>query len=222
LQRPQPNTPQAPLRVHLIDGILHDNFNRTGSIVANRQFQFDGPPQAGAIYTGGFSVCGNGSLALGASTVWYRCMSGEFGNLYDSWIGEQCSEVRIVATLEQDAEESSTPTITSTGPGQTSWSVESSIVKNTGTDDIYLPPTTVSGWTSTSTSTVTSYPPGWGIATICYPGGCAPSPSGQVGPPPEAYNYTEKGDAVRAGAGAGWEGVVGSLLLALAAFLGLL
>ncbi|KAF2272668.1 uncharacterized protein EI97DRAFT_366146, partial [Westerdykella ornata] len=85
------------LTLTLTDGILRDPSNRTGSIVANYQFQFDGPPQAGAIYTGGFSVCANGSLALGASTVWYRCMSGDFGNLYDRSIGDQCSEVRIVA-----------------------------------------------------------------------------------------------------------------------------
>ncbi|KAF2743559.1 hypothetical protein M011DRAFT_471307 [Sporormia fimetaria CBS 119925] len=91
---------QTLLLVTLSDSILHDPTNRTGSIVANYQFQFDGPPQAGAIYTGGFSVCENGSLALGESTRWWRCMSGEFGNLYDRWIGEQCSEVRIVAQFE--------------------------------------------------------------------------------------------------------------------------
>lgn len=85
----------------LSDGILRDPYNRTGSIVANYQFQFDGPPQAGAIYTGGFSVCSNGSLALGPSTRWYRCMSGAFGNLYDRSIGEQCAEVRIVVSMSQ-------------------------------------------------------------------------------------------------------------------------
>ncbi|KAG9200560.1 hypothetical protein G6514_006902 [Epicoccum nigrum] len=83
----------------LEDGILRDQYSRTGSIVANQQFQFDGPPQAGAIYTGGFSVCKNNSLAIGGSTRWWRCMSGKFGNLYDEWIGDQCTEIRIVVDM---------------------------------------------------------------------------------------------------------------------------
>ncbi|KAF2011574.1 hypothetical protein BU24DRAFT_284207 [Aaosphaeria arxii CBS 175.79] len=87
------------LEVSLKDGILRDPIGRIGAIVANRQFQFDGPPQAGTIYTGGFSVCENSSLALGGSTVWYRCMSGAFGNLYDQSIGDQCHQVSIVASL---------------------------------------------------------------------------------------------------------------------------
>ncbi|KAF3042954.1 hypothetical protein E8E12_008404 [Didymella heteroderae] len=84
------------LQCTLEDGILRDQYSRTGSVVANRQFQFDGPPQAGAIYTGGFSVCQNKSLAIGGSTRWWRCMSGAFGNLYDESIGDQCSEIRII------------------------------------------------------------------------------------------------------------------------------
>ncbi|KAF1834711.1 hypothetical protein BDW02DRAFT_639155 [Decorospora gaudefroyi] len=91
----------------LEDGILHDQYNRTGSIVANRQFQFDGPPQAGAIYTGGFSVCANNSLAIGDSTRWWRCMSGAFGNLYDQWIGAQCHEIRIQAIFPETSSTSS-------------------------------------------------------------------------------------------------------------------
>lgn len=52
-------------------------------IAANYQFQFDAPPQAGAIYTTGFSLCANGSLALGGSAIFYQCLSGSFYNLYD-------------------------------------------------------------------------------------------------------------------------------------------
>ncbi|KAH6641998.1 hypothetical protein C7974DRAFT_93435 [Boeremia exigua] len=91
----------------LEDGILRDQYSRTGSVVANRQFQFDGPPQAGAIYTGGFAVCENGSLAIGGSTRWWRCMSGAFGNLYDETIGDQCTEIRIVVDLLNDPSPSS-------------------------------------------------------------------------------------------------------------------
>lgn len=103
----------------LEDGILRDQYSRTGSIVANQQFQFDGPPQAGAIYTGGFSVCKNSSLAIGGSTRWWRCMSGEFGNLYDEWIGEQCTEIRIVVDLL----EKPTPSSSLVRPSSTTVSV---------------------------------------------------------------------------------------------------
>ncbi|KAH9877956.1 hypothetical protein J1614_003173 [Plenodomus biglobosus] len=98
----------------LNDGILHDQYKRTGSVVANRQFQFDGPPQAGAIYTGGFSVCKNGSLALGGSTRWWRCMSGAFGNLYDEYIGAQCHEIRIQTIFPETSSSSSSAAATST------------------------------------------------------------------------------------------------------------
>ncbi|PHH93320.1 hypothetical protein CDD83_7105 [Cordyceps sp. RAO-2017] len=81
----------------LVGGVLTDAKNRTGYIASNRQFQFDGPPQSGAIYTGGFSLCGNGSLALGSSTVLYKCLSGDFSNLYDQHWAEQCSPVNMIA-----------------------------------------------------------------------------------------------------------------------------
>ncbi|XPS70081.1 tRNA pseudouridine(32) synthase [Ascochyta lentis] len=91
----------------LEDGVLRDQYSRTGSVVANRQFQFDGPPQAGAIYTGGFSICQNNSLAIGGSARWFRCMSGAFGNLYDESIGDQCTEIRIIADFVNDPSPSS-------------------------------------------------------------------------------------------------------------------
>lgn len=57
------------LTLTLNGGILTDQANRTGYIASNFQFQFDGPPQNGAIYTGGFSLCSNGSLALGGNAI---------------------------------------------------------------------------------------------------------------------------------------------------------
>lgn len=80
----------------LADSVLIDAQERTGYIASNFQFQFDGPPQAGAIYTAGFSSCGNGSLALGGSAVWYQCESGDFYNLYDRNWAPQCSPVEII------------------------------------------------------------------------------------------------------------------------------
>ena len=51
--------------------------------------------QAGAIYTAGFSVCANGSIALGGSTIFYQCYSGGFFNLYDEHWAAQCSPIYI-------------------------------------------------------------------------------------------------------------------------------
>lgn len=81
------------LTLSLNNGILTDQAGRTGYIAANRQFQFDSPPQAGAIYTAGWSLCSNGSLALGGSAIFYQCLSGEFYNLYDQSQGGQCAAV---------------------------------------------------------------------------------------------------------------------------------
>ncbi|KAF7549236.1 hypothetical protein G7Z17_g6510 [Cylindrodendrum hubeiense] len=80
----------------LEDGVLKDAKDRTGYIASNYQFQFDGPPQAGAKFTSGFSACSNQSLALGSSTVFYQCLSGDFYNLYDRNWAEQCEPVEIV------------------------------------------------------------------------------------------------------------------------------
>ncbi|PBP23445.1 covalently-linked cell wall protein [Diplocarpon rosae] len=85
------------LTATLEDGNLVDNKGRIGSIVSNRQFQFDGPPaQAGAVYSEGWSICSNGSLATPAgSTLFYSCRSGEFANLYDESVAEYCLPVYI-------------------------------------------------------------------------------------------------------------------------------
>lgn len=81
----------------LNDGVLKDNKGRTGYIAANYQFQFDDPPQAGAIYTSGFSLCSNGTLALGGSTTFYQCRSGSFYNLYNENWAPQCEPANINA-----------------------------------------------------------------------------------------------------------------------------
>ena len=84
------------LQLTLKDGILTDDKHRIGSIVSNRQFQFDGPtPQAGAIYAAGWSITPDGKLALGDSDVFYECLSGDFYNLYDEHIAEQCSPIHL-------------------------------------------------------------------------------------------------------------------------------
>ncbi|CEP24389.1 unnamed protein product [Cyberlindnera jadinii] len=84
------------LQMSLEDSILYDSNGRVGSIVANRQFQFDGPPpQAGAIYAAGWSITDDGYLALGDSDIFYQCLSGTFYNLYDESIGGQCTQIRL-------------------------------------------------------------------------------------------------------------------------------
>ena len=86
------------LELTLKDGVLTDAKGRIGSIVANRQFQFDGPPpQAGAIYAAGWSITPDGNLAIGDNDVFYQCLSGTFYNLYDEHIGSQCTPVHLEA-----------------------------------------------------------------------------------------------------------------------------
>ncbi|CAI8498663.1 unnamed protein product [Pichia kudriavzevii] len=84
------------LSMVLNKGILTDAKGRIGSIVANQQFQFDGPPpQAGAIYAAGWSVTADGNLAIGDKDIFFQCLSGNFYNLYDEHIGSQCEEVYL-------------------------------------------------------------------------------------------------------------------------------
>ncbi|KAK5279770.1 hypothetical protein LTR20_006975 [Exophiala xenobiotica] len=90
----------STLRLTLNDGVLLDGKNRTGYIASNWQFQFDGPPQSGAIYTAGWSVCpvdtdGGQALALGGNTTFYQCLSGKFYNLYTENWAAQCSPVQL-------------------------------------------------------------------------------------------------------------------------------
>ncbi|KAL8806129.1 MAG: hypothetical protein Q9182_001530 [Xanthomendoza sp. 2 TL-2023] len=78
--------------VKLTGGVLTDQQGRTGSIVANSQYQFDNPVQKDALFTSGFSVCQNNTLAVGGSAIFYQCLSGDpndpenkaklFNNLY--------------------------------------------------------------------------------------------------------------------------------------------
>ncbi|CCH40977.1 putative secreted protein [Wickerhamomyces ciferrii] len=84
------------LALTLKDSILTDSAGRIGSIVANRQFQFDGPPpQAGAIYAAGWSITEDGYLALGDNDEFYQCLSGNFYNLYDENVADQCHEIKL-------------------------------------------------------------------------------------------------------------------------------
>jgi hypothetical protein len=76
-------------------GILKDSQNRTGYIASNHQFQFDDPPQDGAIYTAGWSVVQNTELALGSQTVFYQCLSGSFSNLYDESVATYCEPIYL-------------------------------------------------------------------------------------------------------------------------------
>ncbi|ODV89889.1 hypothetical protein CANCADRAFT_20614, partial [Tortispora caseinolytica NRRL Y-17796] len=87
---------EGVLSMTLKDGILTDSHGRIGSIVANRQFQFDGPPQAGCIYAKGWSIQTNGTLTLGDNSVFYKCRSGSFYNLYDQDIGSECIPIQFL------------------------------------------------------------------------------------------------------------------------------
>ncbi|RLV93628.1 Cell wall mannoprotein PIR3 [Spathaspora sp. JA1] len=88
------------LLLNLHKSILTDAKGRIGSIVANHQFQFDGPPpQPDSLYTSGWSIIqkdGNYLLALGKQTVFWECAAGGFYKLYDASIGAQCKQIELV------------------------------------------------------------------------------------------------------------------------------
>ena len=88
---------KGTLRMTLADGVLKDGLGRTGYIADNYQFQFDAPPQAGALVTAGFSMCDDGRLALGDRTAWWQCASGDFYNLYDRKWAPHCEAVEFRA-----------------------------------------------------------------------------------------------------------------------------
>jgi len=90
------------LTLTLNEGILKDQAGRQGYIASNYQWQFDAPPQANAISTGGYSLCSNNSLALGSSAIFYQCWSGSFYNIYDRHWAAQCSPIYLVAINESD------------------------------------------------------------------------------------------------------------------------
>ncbi|MCJ1318310.1 hypothetical protein MMC15_003638 [Xylographa vitiligo] len=135
----------------LSGGQLFDSHGRTGYIAANYQFQFDGPPQNGAIYTGGFSVCANGTLALGGSAIFYQCLSGTFYNLYDQSTGGQCSPVFINAIQCVGASGvTTTTTATSTTVASTT------ATPTTSTTSMSSTTVTTSSMTPSTTSTMTT------------------------------------------------------------------
>jgi hypothetical protein len=168
------HTPQAAdgaLVCNLEDGILRDRDGRTGSVVANRQFQFDGPPQAGAIYTGGFSICSNGSLAIGGSTRWWQCSSGGFYNLYDEWIGDQCEEIRIQVTFPQKP----SPSASASTSSVTSTAVVSSLSVSVATVESSL--ATISGAVSTVSKSAVGPSASFASSNVSMTGSVTGSPS---------------------------------------------
>lgn len=196
------------LTTTLVGGVLVDQANRTAYIASNYQFQFDAPPQAGAIYTGGFSLCSNGSLALGGSTVFYQCLSGSFYNLYDRNWAEHCVPVFFLA-IGGPGQVFSTqpPEPVSTGPS------EATIANGGGTQSMNSTTTAGIGGSSTATAMSTSGASGGASSTA---GG---QPSATAGGAGDASSASSDGLAVPTGVSAaqkmlGWAaGLVGALVV---------
>lgn len=110
-------------------GVLMDSKQRQGYIASNHQFQFNTPLQENALFTSGFSVCSNNTLAL-QSAIWYECLSGDFTNTYDESIGGQCYPVYLDVIPTGGSSPSATPSQVATElpDGQPTASVQSSAV----------------------------------------------------------------------------------------------
>lgn len=103
------------------DGTLTDQDGRQGYIASNHQLQFDPMvPQAGALYTTGFSICSNGTLAL-ATAVWYECLVGDFYNLYTQPTGGVCfpAYLGVIASPASTSTAAHSITTTSTAASST-------------------------------------------------------------------------------------------------------
>ncbi|KAL8720793.1 MAG: hypothetical protein Q9225_002388 [Loekoesia sp. 1 TL-2023] len=195
--------------ITLQGGVLTDQNGRTGEIVANSQFQFDQPLQSGALFTSGFSICSNGSLAVGGSTVFYQCLSGSFYNLYQQSQGKQCNEIYI-NTIPCESNGSESASIGSTSSTPTS---SAATVPNTPTT---LPTTSAAAPPApvTPTTVPAPYPVGNGTAPgpagTATGGGSTPTTSSITSPSPSAFVP---------GSGAATI-VIGGKLVALAAAIG--
>lgn len=196
--------------VTLQGGVLKDQNGRTGEIVANSQLQFDEPLQSGALFTSGFSICGNGSLAVGGSTVFYQCLSGSFYNLYQQSQGKQCNEVYINTipceangSNPADTSSSSVPTaMTMTmGPGPATQAPSSAPTPATPATPI-TPTTSAAPYPVTGNSTA---PGATGSGT-----GVIPTTSATTSPSPSSF---------KPGSGAATI-VIGGKLVALVAAIG--
>lgn len=89
-------------KISLTGSALTDQRGSTGSIVANDQFQFDGPPQAGVKVSAGWYRNDNATLALGTAgdaAVFYQCDSGNLVNLYRISIGKQCVPIYLLLNV---------------------------------------------------------------------------------------------------------------------------
>ncbi|KAL8994933.1 MAG: hypothetical protein Q9169_005234 [Polycauliona sp. 2 TL-2023] len=147
--------------VTLEGGVLKDQQDRTGNIVANTQFQFDAPLQEDALFTSGFSVCENNTLAYPGSAIFYQCLSGNpeapeddsklFNNLYTQPQGptggeaDQCDQIYIeVIGCEPSAEQTSSFGLSATGgsPATTSSPETTSAAPVASTEEAEAPATT--------------------------------------------------------------------------------
>lgn len=113
----------------------------------------EGLIQENAIYTEGFSLCSNGSLALGDTALWWKCQSGNFYNLYNSDIAAQCTPALIdldgatITTATTSTQESSANATVTTAPVTAS---STSLISSTGTSSTITRATVSSSSTSTA------------------------------------------------------------------------
>ncbi|KAI5360441.1 hypothetical protein Slin14017_G086160 [Septoria linicola] len=107
------------MQIALVNGTLIDYGGRIGSIVANHQFQFDGPPQAGSIFTAGWSLCDSAVgpvLAHGGQFGFFVC--GYANNIYNTVVDNTCGRVYL-GLLEASGSLDSTTSKTLTTKGST-------------------------------------------------------------------------------------------------------
>ena len=173
--------------ITLNDGKLLDQNGRTGEIVKNFQFQFDNPVQGPT--TSGFSIYGNGSLAINGNAVFYSCNSGSFANLYSQSVASYCVPIFIVtypcagsgASIETGGVTSATSPATSSATSSSSL-----VTSTTSSSSVSVASSTVSIATTSAYMPIAP-PPVVSSSAAPYPAGNNTTPAGtasaSVAPP---------------------------------------
>ncbi|KAL8744313.1 MAG: hypothetical protein Q9190_003427 [Brigantiaea leucoxantha] len=202
LEKRQAETCSGTPIITLKDGTLTDQEGRTGEIVANRQFQFDNPVQQDSVFLTGFSICANGSLAVGGSAIFYQCASGDFANLYDQSTGAQCDPVYIdtIPCAGSGGVTASTSATASTLSTSSTPTTTSSVMVPTVPMTPYMPTTTPVTTPTPIAPPPTLVPPPFPVSNTTTPVGTASAPSGSpTGTTPATFNPANGADLLAVG-----------------------
>jgi hypothetical protein len=81
--------------LELTDGYLVDDQQRMAYIDDRDMLQFEMYPRSPQ-FNAGFSICKNGTIALGNSALWYRCRAGAYSTIFRAKPDSDCALSYII------------------------------------------------------------------------------------------------------------------------------